>query len=153
MIVGIDPGVTGAIACLRDGKLIECIDMPIADSRCAGWMVAAFIKGYDPETVVIEDTQPMPKNGSVPSFKLGLNTGIVLGAVQTLGYPIVRIRPVDWKRANGLIGKSKDASRYLASELWPLWRDSFKRKKDDGRAEAALIARAHVIRRQREAVA
>lgn len=145
-IIGTDPGVTGALALLVDGKLTEILDMPVAESRVSGWEVGEFIETNNPDVVVVEDTQPMPKNGSVPSFKLGLNTGIVLGVVQSLGYPLVRIRPVDWKRANGLIGKDKNASRYLASELWPDHRAKFALVKHDGRAEAALIARAHVIR-------
>lgn len=153
IVVGIDPGVTGAIAVLTGGTLSAVKDMPIADGRCAGYDVYDFLEDLEPEVVVVEDTQPMPKNGSIASFKLGLNTGIVLGVAQSLGYPIVRMRPVDWKRANGLIGKSKDASRYLASELWPSHRDKFKLVKHDGRAEAALIGRAYVIRRQREAIA
>lgn len=145
-IIGIDPGVTGALALLVDGKLTEILDMPVAESRVSGWEIGEYIESTNPDTVVVEDTQPMPKNGSVPSFKLGLNTGIVLGAAQSLGYPVVRIKPVDWKRANGLIGKDKSASRYLASELWPDHRAQFALVKNDGRAEAALIARAHMIR-------
>ena len=152
-IVGIDPGVTGALAFMVDGSLVDVIDMPIGDTRVAGWEIASALQDMLPDVVVVENTQPMPKNGSVPSFKLGLNTGIVLGVVQTLSLPLVRIRPVDWKRSNGLVGKDKNASRYLASELWPGFKDKFKLVKHDGRAEAALIARAHVIRNVQQASA
>jgi crossover junction endodeoxyribonuclease RuvC len=151
VIAGIDPGIHGAIAIFHRGALVELHDMPVADSRVDGAQVAEILRDLVPDTVVLEDTQPMPKNGSIASFKLGLNTGIVIGAIHTLGYPLVRIRPVDWKRANGLIGKSKDASRYLARELWPSHADDFKLAKNDGRAEAALIARAHIIRTVKEA--
>jgi hypothetical protein len=49
---------------------------------------------------------------------------------------------MEWKKANGLVKKPKSASRGLAMELWPDAAPLFKRVKDDGRAEACLIARA-----------
>lgn len=148
-IIGVDPGVTGAIALMNGaGDLIQVWDMPVHDSRVDGAEVARIIgAGPDPSfqtlTCVVENTQPMPKNGSVPSFKLGLATGVVLGCIQTLRHPLVRVRPQDWKKTMGLIRKDKDASRGLARELWPHMADEFKLKKHDGRAEAALIAEAY----------
>ena len=103
------------------------------------------------DVVVLEDTQPMPNNGSIASFKLGMNTGIVVGVVGTLQLPLVRMRPVDWKRANGLIRKEKDASRHLARELWPHMQNQLTRKLDVDRADAMLIARAYIIRSVKEA--
>jgi hypothetical protein len=143
-VVGIDPGVTGGLAVLDGGLLIATCRMPVADSRCSGSILSDLLTGFQPDVVVVEKTQPMPKNGSIASYSLGLNTGIIFGVVETLRHPLVKIRPVDWKRANGLIGKDKNASRALAMELWPDQREQFRLAKDDGKAEAALIARAHV---------
>ena len=48
--------------------------------------------------------------------------------------------PAAWKRAVGLSLASKDASRSEAIRRWPAHAACFARVKDDGRAEAALIA-------------
>lgn len=142
-IVGVDPGVTGAIALMdARGYLFWVADMPVHDSRVDGAAVAELLDLTD-TVCVVENTQPMPKNGSISSFKLGMATGVVLGCIQTLRHPLVRVRPQAWKKTMGLIGKDKDASRGLARELWPHMADEFKLKKHDGRAEAALIAESH----------
>lgn len=151
IIVGIDPGAGGAIASFIGGKPSRVVDMPSAAGVTSASELAEIIYNMNPDVVVLEDTQPMPKNGSIASFKLGMNTGIVVGVVGSLRHPLVRIRPVDWKRANGLIGKEKDASRHLARELWPHMQDHLKRKLDVDRADAMLIARAHIIRSVKEA--
>ena len=140
-ILGVDPGVTGALALLEGGELTHVIDMPIYASRVQGGTLADIIREADPHYVVVEDTHPMPKNGSIASFKLGLNTGAVGGVVQALGHPLVRVRPMLWKKRNGLINQPKDASRGLVQELYPDMAHYFKRVKDQGRADAVLIAR------------
>lgn len=156
-VVGIDPGITGALALIHGGKLEAICDMPVDAGRVSGSEVRAILLDWAHDTeiysVVVEDTQPMPKNGSIASFKLGLNTGICLGVVQALGLPLRRARPVDWKRSQGLIGKDKSASRGLACELWPDHSVDFRLVKHDGRAEAALIARHGQIVLVREGVA
>ncbi len=143
-VVGVDPGMTGALAVITDGHLISVIDMPINEGRADGAELSEILEAVvmKAETYIfVEDTQPMPKNGSIASFKLGLNTGIVLGVIQSMSLPLRRVRPSDWKRGQGLIGKTKSASRGLASELYPDFANQFRLVKNDGRAEAALIAR------------
>ena len=152
-MIGVDPGITGAIAVIRDGKLRQVYDMPVHMDRADGKEIGAILTAEmtDDTIVFVEHTQPMPKNGSIASFKLGLNTGVVLGAVQALGIPLRRPRPIEWKRSNGLVGKDKDASRGLARELWPQFADRFKLVKHDGRAEACLIARHGLVVLMQEA--
>lgn len=141
VIVGIDPGITGGIACIANGKLVGVEAMPIHDGRADGAEIDEILTTWEPDTVYVENTQAMPKNGSIASFSLGLNTGVILGVVQANHFALVRPRPIDWKRKMGLVGKDKNASRGVASELFPEFRDRFKRVKDDGLAEACLIAR------------
>jgi hypothetical protein len=130
------------LACFRDGTLWKLIDMPINASRADGNEIAEQLRyHWAPDVVYLEWTQPMPKNGSIASYSLGLNSGIVIGVVQALGIPLERVRPATWKLAMGLRGKPKAASRGMATELFPDFADQFRRVKDDGRAEAALIAR------------
>jgi len=141
VIVGIDPGVTGGLAVIHDGKLVGVEPMPIHDGRADGAEIDSMLVTWEPDFVYVEKTQAMPKNGSIASFSLGLNSGIVIGCVTANHFPMVLVRPIDWKRSMGLVGKDKNASRGLASELFPEFRDRFKRVKDDGLAEACLIAR------------
>lgn len=141
IVVGCDPGVTGGLAVIRHGKLVGVEQMPIHDGRVDGREVDDILNTWEPDAVYVENTQAMPKNGSIASFSLGLNTGIILGVIQANQFRLVRVRPVDWKRKMGLIGKNKDASRGLARELWPDFADHFKLVKHDGLAEACLIAR------------
>ena len=140
-IVGIDPGLGGALALLDAAKLTHLMDMPVFNKRVAGRLVGEQLALWEPDYVVIEDVHSMPKQGVASSFLFGLNTGIVIGAVQATGVPMIKISSGRWKMQMGLRGQPKDASRGLAMELWPHFASAFERKKDDGRAEAALIAR------------
>ena len=152
-IVGVDPGVTGALAVFDRGSLVQVLDMPVNAGRVNGAEIAAWMHDlWGPEAVFLEWTQPMPKNGSIANYSLGLNTGIVVGVVQALGIPLERVRPAEWKLKMGLRGKDKSASRGMATELWPDFADQFRRVKDDGRAEAALIARYGAYRNIHAAV-
>lgn len=140
-IVGIDPGLGGALALLVDAKLADVADMPVYNKRANGKLIGDMLQGWAPDYVVIEDVHSMPKQGVASSFLFGMNTGIVIGAVQATGIPMIKISSGRWKVQMGLRGKPKDASRGLAMELWPDFADRFKLRKHDGRAEAALIAR------------
>ena len=141
-LVGIDPGITGALAWWNYGTVHQIVDMPVFDGRVSGRDIKEWLGDcWGPDVVYLEWTHPMPKNGSIASYSLGLNSGIVIGVVQALGIPLERVRPAAWKLAMGLRGKDKSASRGMATELFPEHAAMFRRVKDDGRAEAALIAR------------
>lgn len=145
IVMGIDPGMTGALAVIAQGKLVAVEPMPTYDGRVDGQEIDTMLGEYEPDCVYVENTQPMPKNGSIANYSLGLNTGIVIGAVTSNRFRLVRVRPVDWKRKMGLIGKDKNASRGLARELFPDFADRYRRVRDDGMAEACLIARYGVF--------
>ena len=147
IICGIDPGITGAISHFIDGRLDEVIDMPVLAGRVDGHQLEEMFGFIKPDFFYLEDTQPMPKNGSIASFKLGLNTGIVIGVVQAMHLPLIRVRPATWKRKMGLIGKPKDAVRGVVVELYPDIADGVRRVKDQGRADAIMIGRYGVYDR------
>ena len=148
-ILGIDPGVTGGWALLDDRDLIECNDLPVVKIGTANMIeprqLAAILEVWDPDAIVIEDNKANGGNGSLANFSMGTSMGVIAGVVGTLSHPLVRVRPVDWKRAVGIGSVKgtatvrKEAGRQRAIELWPN-NDFFKRKKDHNRAEAALIA-------------
>ena len=148
VILGIDPGATsGAIAIVVDGQLLDVVDMPCADGIIAASLLAielreAALAGLDDRPdVIIERVHAMPKQGVTSMFKFGRSLGVIEGVVATLGWPVEWVTPQMWKRHYGLIGKDKDAARLLALETWPEHAETFRRKKDVGRADAALIAR------------
>lgn len=142
-VYGIDPGLTGAIAWIDDGKLIDVKDLPSFDGRIDAWNLANGLREWGkPDMVVIEDVHSMPGQGVSSTFKFGRSLGAIEGVLGALSYPHTRLTPQRWKMKMGLSAKDKDASRGMARELWPHLASEFARKKDDGRAEAALIAEA-----------
>jgi crossover junction endodeoxyribonuclease RuvC len=142
--LGIDPGTSGAIAVLRDGELLEVHDAPVTvgvDPALLANLLCT-IGASSIGMAVVEDQHAMPKNGSQGNFSMGRSFGIVLGCLASAGIPVVTVSPARWKR-DMRVTADKGTSRRRACELWPTSADCFKRVKDDGRAEAALIARWH----------
>ena len=86
--------------------------------------------------------------GAVGAFAFGDAKGVVRGCLAAAAIPTVFITPVQWKRVVGVPpGKDmKDMARSNAINRWPGKAELFKRKMDDGRAEAALIALAGLLR-------
>jgi hypothetical protein len=150
-VIGIDPGVTGAFAVHERGVLNAVVDLPVLEGRIDGASLAALLRGYEDPVVYLENTQPMPKNGSIASYSLGLNTGIIVGVVQSLSHPLVRVRPNEWKRKMAVTKLDKNGIRGIAREIYPQWADSFKRVMDHNRAEAVLISRYGVAQQLQEA--
>jgi crossover junction endodeoxyribonuclease RuvC len=84
----------------------------------------------------------MPKQGVASSFSFGHSFGALKQAVASAGLPMVLITPGTWKTIYKLRGgvENKDMSRQRASELFPKFAHLWARKKDEGRAEAVLLA-------------
>lgn len=96
-----------------------------------------------PDQVAIEHVHAMPKQGVTSMFRFGHAFGAVLGVVAALGLPVAEIRPQVWRRAAGL-RTGPDAGRLLAPTIFPTQAHLFARQKDQGRADAALIALAQI---------
>lgn len=152
MIIGIDPGLTGALALLDDdGAISDVIDMPIsAKTNGKGNQVnasllaqiMASLSRLPIDVVVIERVHAMPGQGVTSVFGFGRSLGVVEGVAASCSLPVKWVTPQKWKKQFGLIGKDKDASRTLVIEQHPYKADLFKRKKDIGRADAVLIGLA-----------
>jgi crossover junction endodeoxyribonuclease RuvC len=143
IIVGVDPGMSGAIALIDSyGALIDAYDMPVVGGLVSAHGIVE-LEGWDENSfgmVVIEDVHSMPKQGVASSFGFGRSKGVVEGVFAALGMPIAYVSPQKWKKALGL-SSDKGVCRRRAIELWPAkGAKLFARVKDDGRAEAALIA-------------
>ena len=142
LVLGIDPGMTGAMAWVdRRGVLKEIEDMPVVANEVNYRLLSLLIPAYGRvEFAVVEKQQTFPKQGVVSAFKLGACWGMILGILATYEIPIREVRPNDWKKKLPGLGKDKNLSRKMAMSRWPQHADYFKRVKDDGRAEAALMA-------------
>lgn len=138
MILGIDPGISGAWALLADDGAMTAGDLPTVAGGIDVPTFARLVRAATPARAIVEDVHSMPKQGVASTFKFGCAHGAVLGALLALGIPVEMVAPGRWKRSFRL-GADKEASRALALRTWPA-ADCFGRKKDHGRAEAALIA-------------
>lgn len=143
--IGVDPGKTGALALLDSyGVLVDVYDMPVADGRVSTALLRD-LEAWDEDTfgaVVIEDVHAMPGQGVTSMFSFGRSLGAIEGFFAGRGKRTVYVAPHRWKK-DLAVGKDKDAARGRAIELWPTKAQLFARKKDNGRAEAALIAHWH----------
>jgi hypothetical protein len=154
--LAIDPGLTGALAWVDgDGTLIAIEDMPTIKVREKHKVNAPVLAGLlrsfgKPVKVIIEAVSAMPSIpgadgkrrgiGVTSAFNFGLGAGILEGACAALGYSVELIPPATWKRL-AAVPRDKGAARMLATRTWPASAELFKRVKDSGRAEAALLAR------------
>jgi len=148
-VLGVDPGATGAIALLDTvtGELVVA-DLPIIVVQKSGARktseiseshLAQLIRGMTPDIAWVERVHAMPKQGVTSSFNFGVAYGIVRGIIGAVALPMLFVTPNEWKREFRL-GSDKAQSRVLAGRLYPQSVSMFSRVRDDGRAEAALIA-------------
>jgi len=144
-VIGIDPGVSGAIVMLEDGKPIEWMLMPSVKvgsaSRVNASALADFMATSKPNHVYVELVGAMPGQGVSSMFNFGHSTGTVMGVIGALLFPHTLVTPQAWKKAAGLIGQDKDAARTRAIQLWPWWHELDSKGKGQAYADAALIAR------------
>ena len=151
-IIGIDPGISGAICFFEDGKVKEIIEMP---TMAEGKKKKRQING--PQTyneilsrinkiekkdifVVIEQVSAMPGQGVTSMFNFGQSFGVLKGICSAMQLSMYFIRPAKWKKYFGLIKTEKDASRTKVIEIFPYISSQLSRKKDSNKADAILIA-------------
>ena len=148
-IVGIDPGLTGAIGFLRDGFFVAVEDMPtvakgsgsVKNEVSPSGLKQLLYKHTQPEeTVVIalERVNAMPGQGVSSVFSLGDSFGCARSTAALMGSELHYVSPVTWKRYFKL-ESDKEQSRSLATRLFP--EAPLTLKKHSDRAEALLIAR------------
>jgi crossover junction endodeoxyribonuclease RuvC len=141
-ILGIDPGASGAIVLLEKMEPVEWLRMPTIKegnaTRVNANHLQTFVRESRPDHIFVERVHAMPGNGSVSMFNFGHSVGVVLGVIAGLEHTTVT--PQAWKKAAGLIGTDKDASRSRAIQLWPRWYDLNKKGAGQAFADAALIA-------------
>ena len=149
-IIGIDPGLNGAIVILENNKVLSVFDMPVMSEgkknkrQLNSAQLVRIIKentlANDDINVVVEQVNAMPGQGVTSMFNFGQSFGVIKGICSAMQLPIHFVRPTKWKKYFNLINTSKDASRSRAIEIFPKVSDKLKRKKDSNKADAILIA-------------
>jgi crossover junction endodeoxyribonuclease RuvC len=155
-VLGIDPGLTGAIALLdlsvsRGEITLRIEDMPILKTGSRGRSrnqvveqgLANLVRDMKPEQAFLEQVHSMPRQGVASTFTFGLSYGIVRGVLAGLNIPITLLTPQKWG-ALVQLPRGDDASRVRASQLFPAEAGRFVAKSAHGRSDAALIALAGV---------
>ena len=152
LIIGIDPGISGSICFLDNGKILDVIEMPVMTDgkknkkQVNGSQVynevTKRIKQFEKNQirVVIEHVSAMPGQGVTSMFNFGQSFGILKGICAAMQLPIYFVRPAKWKKYFNLLNSEKDASRTRAIEIFPYFSSQLSRKKDSNKADAILIA-------------
>ncbi len=152
LIIGIDPGISGAICFFENGQVKEIINMPVmADGKKNKRQINGpqtyneilkRINNYPIKDiiVVIEQVSAMPGQGVTSMFNFGQSFGVIKGICSAMQLSMFFIRPAKWKKYFGLIKTEKDASRTKVIEIFPYISSELSRKKDSNKADAILIA-------------
>lgn len=152
LVIGIDPGLHGAIAVLNDlGQIISLQDTPTILTKRGGknknvylpTQMATILEAIQATgrvvVVGIERAQAMPGQGVTSMFSIGYGYGIWLGILAALRLPVEIVESKAWKKAAQIpSGSDKAASVVRALQLWPSC-TQLARKRDDGRADALLV--------------
>lgn len=154
-IIGIDPGVSGAIAGIDPANPSDCWveDMPVVEVKVAGSKrriidpsgLARLLMSINIDKVILEKIPSAiiingkSRMGASTSFQLGRGLGICEGVLAGRFIPYLLVTPQAWKGAM-LAGTSKDkgAALLTARRMFPSV--DLSKKKHDGRAEALLMA-------------
>jgi hypothetical protein len=154
LVFGVDPGLTGAIAALADGRCCGVHDMPTMhratgkgdtiDGRALAKIIREERAKHDGAYIVaaiekVGGGSGFGRQGTASLFNFGQNEGIARGVFQALDIDIVDVIPQRWKKEFELISTEKDEARIEAIAKFPGWAPQLARKKDGGRADAMLI--------------
>ncbi len=152
LIIGIDPGISGAICFFENGEVKNIIDMPsMAEGKKNKRQINGNqlfneiknnIKNISKNNicVVVEQVSAMPGQGVTSMFNFGQSFGVIKGICSAMQLPIYFVRPAKWKKYFNLIKTEKEASRTKAIEIFPYISSKLSKKKDSNKAEAILIA-------------
>lgn len=144
MIYGIDPGFSGAIALYEpETRFLEVFDMPTMPDAKGKTVLDLHsvleIMADEPGVVWIEKVATRPGQGISSAFRFGEQFGALQMAAAAQKLEVRFVTPAHWKKHFRLCS-DKGVARGMAKQRFPTAANLFSRVKDDGRAEAALIA-------------
>lgn len=156
IVVGCDPGVSGAVSVISHDGFLDLFDLPTVsmesngrtkrklDARALAVVLRDTLRRHDAAShdveVWLEDVHAMPgsASGSGANTSLMHSKGVIEGVVGALGYRLNLVGSRKWKSAFGA-SADKDHAIKLAQDLYP---DApVTLKKHHNRAESLLIAR------------
>jgi hypothetical protein len=144
VILAIDPGLTGALAFyIPDApSRVSVEDMPVVDGEVNSIELRSMILKWRPNVAVIERVNPMPRDGVRQAWRFSAAYTTARVICLSLEIPTSLVTPAQWKKEMKVQGgpKGKEQCRALAIRTFPYCALEFSRKKDAGRAEAALLA-------------
>jgi len=154
LYIGIDPGVSGAIAAIDQKQNVLLLKDWPGDEIGAADIIRKLVRDYDADIkAALEKAQAVPgqatitkgKFGGGPSprsqFKFGTNFGIWRGVLAAFQIPFGLPHPKTWQK--GVLAKAQDKKPAMAaaSRMFPKAEIYGPRGgKKDGRADALLIA-------------
>ncbi len=151
IIIGIDPGLKGALATLSpsytktNGVRVELKVMPESMAEVIAHL-EWHANGEGAAHVFIEKAQSMPRQGISSAFNYGTHFGHLLGIIQALGLAHTQVGPRTWTKAMHLgtfPDEPKKRSLEAAQRLFPdikLTATDRSKKPHDGLVDALLIA-------------
>lgn len=153
-ILGVDPGFNGGLAIYdpETHRIVHVLDMPLLPSRkdkkgkdCKPEVDAFLLSQWislhskDLKLAVLEAVNAHPGQSVSAMFRFGYFAGMTHGVLASCNVETKFVQPAVWKAALGL-SADKAKSMALVAKLFPNDTPLFARKKDDGRAEAVLLA-------------
>lgn len=154
IVIGIDPGVEGALATVNHLGVPMIYDLPTMDRGAAkghvkrqvnaaalAELVREILHEQDKNAVEVMLETPIAFPGQhASSIGAAFHTvGLIEGVISTLRLRLHMVRPNDWKKALKL-GSDKGQARMMATRLYPDAAKLLARVRDHNRAEALLIA-------------
>jgi crossover junction endodeoxyribonuclease RuvC len=149
LILGLDPGLSGAIAILDEQTVHLLVDMPVHKIGVGHkkgtrpeldlHSFCGFLSQHRPDHCIIEKVSARPGQGVTSMFRFGYAAGAVYGAIAALGLPCSFVAPQSWQKFHS-VGPSADAARQRATQLYPQLAPQLAKKRDCNRADAVLIA-------------
>lgn len=137
--IGIDPGLSGALAMISEGREAKVVSWDPEAYRDA---LASVSAANEYAVACLEKVSAMPGQGVTGMFNFGKNYGHIIGLLEANGISYELVRPQKWKKEFGITG-DKNRSIAVCKRLFPgvsLRRTDRCRKDDDGMAEALLMA-------------
>ena len=144
-VCGFDPGYFGGLAFYNPGAFVSVYDMPLSFDKhkkksVDGYALKMILDAHraDLAFAAIERVHAMPGQGVTSMFHFGEGLGVIKGVLSALSIPFIEVEPSVWKGVLGL-GPDKKKSLDLARKVFG--NVHFPKMKDNGKAEAALIAK------------
>jgi len=150
--VGIDNGLQGAIAVIKNKKIIELMTMPtlVGSNNRNEYDILSIIKILQKyqknSTMIIEKAHAMPVIGVVQAFSFGKLYGIMIGLACALKIPYVIVHSKTWQKEmfrDISSDNTKQASVMIAKRLFPdqsFLATNRSKKEHNGMTDATLLA-------------